>query len=241
MANYADIFKGAKRRTKTVQEIADTLPSQERALFVNSIKEVDTIVHDMRAHCRKVALFTLLITVVQLEVSSCRLANVYDYATVPIIVKLFHSLVTVANNWVIILAIIVGVEATLWFKRPVAWEKFLLRAPIIRKVMLPLCFYRYYWTKSFGVADNWATAATGNKAFDIKNEEMMSCVEEDYPLLQAASGIDKKKWKRDDYRELTQYAQQSLEFAAFDFRELFSYTCMALTILVTVVVTVVCI
>ena len=220
-----------------MRDIAATLPPKKQREYIEGIREIQASVNNMEKHCLKVLMFVGFLIIVQLEIVSSRLETIYGYATVPITAQIFHFLMAVVNHWAIVLAIIVAAETILRYKRPLVWEKFLLKAPIIKKIMLPFYYYRYYWTKMFGFSEESAMAATGNKAFSTKNKEMMREVKADYPLLHVATGIDKRKHglSRDEYWELVQYAKLSLEFAIYDFREIVSYACIGITLLVTAV------
>ena len=237
MINFAEVFTKAKQRKETEREIVATLPLEKQSLYMDETKEATMIYRDMKMYCRKMLLFTMLSVVVQLEIISSRFTAIYDYVTLPIYVKILQSLMAIVNHWALILAIIIGVEIILRFKRPLIWEKFLLKAPFIRKVMLPLCYYRYYLTKSFGISKDKAAEATGNNGFNTDDETIMGCIKEDYPLFHATTTMDKNKHKlrECEYEDIIQYSKRSLEFATFEFKEIFSYACMGFVFLITIV------
>ena len=232
---YDRVLSKAQQRTKTTKEIASSLREKDGAIYIEEIRKGDKVIHDMKSHCRRVAIFTALVLMAQLELFLPKISSVFEYVSMPFYAQFLASLASIANRWAFILGGLILLDVVLWLCRPEAWEHFLIKAPFVRKVMLPLYCYRYYQSRAFGVNNEQSTKSTGNTSFSLEEDGMTEInIKEAYPLLGLAIALERKKGSlsRDEYKELSQHIFGYLEEASFDFKEHFSYLCMGSVLMV---------
>lgn len=252
MKDAKTFFSKLRQRSEATKEVADSINKKRAAgLYIEGMKEVDTTLHETKIHCRYVAFLTILMIVILLEALLPKFSSVYSYVTVPIYGKLLFFLTDVLHLWGWILAVLIILDIVIAFKRPEWWEDLLIKIPFVHKITLALYFYRYFWSRSFIEDDEKALKTTGNSTFSLDKESTTAHhTSSEYPLLYAAieyiqgdeqSEEDgtKKPLKRtlshDDYVNFAKYAKTVFIDACYDFKELFSYTCMFSVIVITLI------
>lgn len=182
-------------------------------------------------HCLCSIIATSFFLTIQLHILPC-ITPEYMYLTMPVYLKLLSSLCGAMQWWLPAFLVVILFAAYIRLRRPAFFDAFLLKAPFIKAVMLPLYGFLFFWAKLFTKDDALAWKAADNPKFAPDDEAVMSTMKEDYPLLYAA--IEKRgEAADDDYAEAAEYAKKVFTDACFDFRELVAYACIAMLMVTT--------
>lgn len=163
-----------------------------------------------------------------------RVDAIFKHLTVPFLVSILYSIWSIISHWFIAVSAIIAGYAFIKIKRPQFWEKFLLTAPFIKSVTLPLYYHRYYRKRSEGKAHEQALESTSNSLFDPY--EQIEHVKENYPLIALAVETDKQypdTFLAEDCKDLSSYTQKTFDYAMYNLKEIFDYSCIAIFLVVT--------
>ena len=241
------MFDKIKKLALTEKEIKASLNKKHWELYQEEIFDVHTVLKNTQYYCQKVALLTCLLIIIQLEIFS-QVTTVYLYITMPIHIKILTFLSYFLHLWGPILIMLFFAKLYICIKRPTVWEKFLIQAPLVRKITIPLYYFRYFWTKSFTNNEQLSLSAVNNETFSLTptaedtDPMAMEIIKDEYPLLYTFAKLSKKD-KADitcnDYATFARYIKKVFVEACFDFRKLFSYFCIEALIIITILTTIV--
>ena len=227
-----------KEQAALEREIERSIPRSCLLSYRQGMKEAEDVLAETIRQCGKATLLISFLIIAQLELVP-KFASEYIYMTMPLHIKFLSLLVNSLAWWLPIFALGLFTVFVLLNYRPAKADAYLFRLPVLRKITIPLYFFRYFWIKTFTRDKDLAGRGVGNhefqKMFQNREPEFIRTVSEPFPTLALVIKKEDLIHPADELL-IAEYAKDLLMEACFDFRESYSYICIAVLAAVSVLV-----